>query len=82
MYTTLFCIVNISMGQSRFSDSYISDKLNAQNDNIMDPLSVMKHKGQFLVSPYGALLCFSRTFSEKCDTLVTKLGQNYVNKIS
>ena len=69
MYTTLFCIVHISMGQSRFSDSYISDKLKAQNYNIMDPISALIHRDQFLMSSYGALLCFSRTFSEKYDTL-------------
>ena len=68
------------MGQSKFSDSFISDKLKAQNYNIMDPISAVIHRDQFLMSSYGALLCFSRTFSEKCDTLVTKLGQNYGTK--
>ena len=80
-FITLFFIVHILMGQSKkltFSDSYhISNILPAQNDNIMDPLSVIKHKDQFLMSPYSALLWFSQIVSEHSDATVTKYGRNY-----
>ena len=73
----LFYMVPSLMGQSTFSDSYhISNILQAQNYNIMDTLSVMEHKEQFLMTPYSALLWFSQIVSEQSDTLVTKYGKN------